>query len=52
LPNRQENRFKVIQQKSHRSGYESQIELCGAKNRHWSKTRKELEASIKNEKTA
>ncbi len=31
LPNRQGIRFEVIQQKSHRSGYEHQMELCGAK---------------------
>ena len=31
LPDRQGIRFEVIQQKSHRSGYESQMELCGAK---------------------
>ena len=31
LPNREGIRFEVIQQKSHRSGYEHQMELCGAK---------------------
>src|SRR5512132_1548294 len=31
LPNRQGIRFEVIQQKSHRSGYEHQMELCGAR---------------------
>jgi D-glucosaminate-6-phosphate ammonia-lyase len=31
LPNRDGIRFEVIQQKSHRSGYEHQMELCGAK---------------------
>ena len=34
LPNRDGIRFEVIQQKSHRSGYEHQMELCGAKYRH------------------
>ena len=49
LPNRQGIRFEVIQQKSHRSGYEHQMELCGAKIVAV-ETRKELEAAI-NEKT-
>src|SRR5205809_5504799 len=31
LPNREGIRYEVIQQKSHRSGYEHQMELCGAK---------------------
>ena len=31
LPNRDGIRYEVIQQKSHRSGYEHQMELCGAK---------------------
>jgi len=45
LPNREGIRFEVIQQKSHRSGYEHQMELCGAKI-VTVQTRKELEASI------
>ncbi|HUQ93683.1 MAG TPA: hypothetical protein VM120_18535 [Bryobacteraceae bacterium] len=49
LPNRDGIRFEVIQQKSHRSGYEHQMELCGAKI-VTVETRKELEAAI-NEKT-
>src|SRR5437667_2213331 len=49
LPNRQGIRFEVIQQKSHRSGYEHQMELCGAKI-VTVETRKELESAI-NEKT-
>src|SRR5882672_2748378 len=49
LPNRDGIRFEVIQQKSHRSGYEHQMELCGAKVITVG-TRKELEAAI-NEKT-
>ena len=49
LPDRQGIRFEVIQQKSHRSGYEHQMELCGAKI-VTVETRKELEAAI-NEKT-
>ena len=32
LPNRDGIRFEVIQQKSHRSGYEHQMELCGARS--------------------
>ena len=31
LPNRDGIKYEVIQQKSHRSGYEHQMELCGAK---------------------
>ena len=49
LPNREGIRFEVIQQKSHRSGYEHQMELCGAKI-VTVETRKELESAI-NEKT-
>jgi D-glucosaminate-6-phosphate ammonia-lyase len=49
LPNRDGIRFEVIQQKSHRSGYEHQMELCGARI-VTVETRKELEAAI-NEKT-
>src|SRR5919112_1619862 len=49
LPNRDGIRFEVIQQKSHRSGYEHQMELCGAKI-VTVETRKELEAAI-NERT-
>lgn len=49
LPNREGIRFEVIQQKSHRSGYESQMELCGAKI-VTVETRQELEAAI-NERT-
>src|SRR5438552_3511079 len=49
LPNREGIRFEVIQQKSHRSGYEHQIELCGAKI-VTVETRQELEAAI-NERT-
>jgi L-seryl-tRNA(Ser) seleniumtransferase len=49
LPDRQGIRFEVIQQKSHRSGSEHQMELCGAKI-VTVETRKELEAAI-NEKT-
>ena len=49
LPNREGIRFEVIQQKSHRSGYEHQMELCGAKV-VTVETRKELESAI-NEKT-
>ena len=45
LPNRDGIRFEVIQQKSHRSGYEHQMELCGAKI-VTVETRKELEAAI------
>jgi L-seryl-tRNA(Ser) seleniumtransferase len=49
LPNREGIRFEVIQQKSHRSGYEHQMELCGAKIVTVG-TRSELESAI-NEKT-
>src|SRR5712691_10306050 len=49
LPNRDGIRFEVIQQKSHRSGYEHQMELCGARI-VTVETRKEMEAAI-NEKT-
>ena len=49
LPNRDGIRYEVIQQKSHRSGYEHQMELCGAKIVPV-ETRKELEAAI-NERT-
>jgi L-seryl-tRNA(Ser) seleniumtransferase len=45
LPNRDGIRYEVIQQKSHRSGYEHQMELCGAKI-VTVETRKELEAAI------
>lgn len=45
LPNREGIRFEVIQQKSHRSGYEHQMELCGAKI-VTVQTKKELEAAI------
>ncbi len=45
LPNREGIRFEVIQQKSHRSGYEHQMELCGAKIVSV-ETRQELEAAI------
>jgi uncharacterized pyridoxal phosphate-dependent enzyme len=49
LPNREGIRYEVIQQKSHRSGYESQMELCGAKI-VTVETRQELEAAL-NERT-
>src|SRR5205085_3440358 len=49
LPNRDGIRFEVIQQKSHRSGYEHQMELCGA-SIVTVETRQELESAI-NEKT-
>ena len=49
LPNRDGIRFEVIQQKSHRSGYEHQMELCGAKVVAVG-SRKELESAI-NERT-
>lgn len=49
LPNRDGIRFEVIQQKSHRSGYEHQMELCGAKV-VTVETRAELESAI-NERT-
>jgi L-seryl-tRNA(Ser) seleniumtransferase len=45
LPNREGIRFEVIQQKSHGSGYEHQMELCGAKVVPV-QTRQELEAAI------
>jgi L-seryl-tRNA(Ser) seleniumtransferase len=45
LPAREGIRFEVIQQKSHRSGYEHQMELCGAKI-VTVETRQELEAAI------
>jgi len=45
LPNRDGIRFEVIQQKTHRSGYEHQMELCGAKV-VTVETRQELEAAI------
>jgi D-glucosaminate-6-phosphate ammonia-lyase len=49
LPNREGIRYEVIQQKSHRSGYEHQMELCGARVVAV-ETRKDLEAAI-NERT-
>ena len=49
LPGRDGIRYEVIQQKSHRSGYEHQMELCGAKV-VTVETRQELETAI-NEKT-
>lgn len=49
LPGRDGIKFEVIQQKTHRSGYEHQMELCGAKI-VTVETRKELEAAI-NERT-
>src|SRR5215831_8194402 len=49
LPNREGIRFEVIQQKSHRSGYEHQMELCGARIISV-ETRQELESAI-NENT-
>jgi D-glucosaminate-6-phosphate ammonia-lyase len=45
LPGREGIRFEVIQQKAHRSGYEHQMEMCGAKV-VTVETRKELEAAI------
>jgi D-glucosaminate-6-phosphate ammonia-lyase len=45
LPNREGIRFEVVQQKSHRSGYEHQMELCGAKI-VTVETRQELESAI------
>src|SRR5262245_50445691 len=45
LPNREGIRYEVIQQKSHRSGYEHQMELCGARI-VTVETRQELEAAI------
>ncbi|MEZ5352104.1 MAG: aminotransferase class V-fold PLP-dependent enzyme [Bryobacteraceae bacterium] len=49
LPARDGIRFEVIQQKTHRSGYEYQMELCGARI-VTVETRQELEAAI-NERT-
>ncbi len=49
LPSRDGIRYEVIQQKTHRSGYEHQMELCGAKIVPV-ETRQELDAAI-NEKT-
>ncbi len=49
LPGRDGIRYEVIQQKSHRSGYEHQMEMCGAKVIAV-ETREELEAAI-NERT-
>lgn len=49
LPNRDGIRYEVIQQKTHRSGYEHQMELCGARI-VTVETRQELEAAI-NERT-
>lgn len=49
LPKRDGIRYEVIQQKSHRSGYEHQMEMCGAKV-VTVETRQELESAI-NEKT-
>jgi seryl-tRNA(Sec) selenium transferase len=45
LPGREGIRFEVIQQKTHRSGYEHQMESCGAKI-VTVETRRELEAAI------
>ena len=45
LPNREGIRYEVIQQKSHRSGYEHQMELCGAKI-ITVENRQEVEAAI------
>lgn len=45
LPRRDGIRYQVIQQKSHRSGYEHQMELCGAEI-VTVETRRELEAAI------
>jgi L-seryl-tRNA(Ser) seleniumtransferase len=50
LPNREGIRYEVIQQKSHRSGYEHQMELCGAKI-VTVETRQDLDGAI-NERTA
>lgn len=49
LPGRDGIRYEVIQQKTHRSGYEHQMELCGAKV-VTVETRAELDAAI-NERT-
>jgi L-seryl-tRNA(Ser) seleniumtransferase len=45
LPSRDGIRYEVIQQKTHRSGYEHQMELCGAKV-VTVETREQLEAAI------
>ncbi|MEP7366616.1 MAG: aminotransferase class V-fold PLP-dependent enzyme [Acidobacteriota bacterium] len=45
LPGRDGIKYEVIQQKTHRSGYEHQMELCGAKIVSV-ETRQELEAAI------
>src|SRR3954452_680304 len=45
LPNRDRIRFEVIQQKSHRSGYDHQMELCGT-SIVTVETRQELESAI------
>jgi D-glucosaminate-6-phosphate ammonia-lyase len=49
LPQRDGIKYEVIQQKAHRSGYEHQMELCGAKI-VTVETRQELESAI-NERT-
>jgi len=49
LPHRDGIRYEVIQQKTHRSGYEHQMESCGAKI-VTVETRRELESAI-NERT-
>jgi L-seryl-tRNA(Ser) seleniumtransferase len=49
LPGRDGIRYEVIQQKTHRSGYEHQMEMCGAKIVAV-ETREELEKAI-NERT-
>jgi len=49
LPGREGIKYEVIQQKTHRSGYEHQMELCGAKI-VTVETKAELEAAI-NERT-
>jgi D-glucosaminate-6-phosphate ammonia-lyase len=49
LPNRDGVKYEVIQQKSHRSGYEHQMELCGAKIMTV-ESRQDLESAI-NERT-
>ncbi|MBI4908001.1 MAG: selenocysteine synthase [Acidobacteria bacterium] len=49
LPNRDGIRYEVIQQKTHRSGYEHQMEMAGAKV-ITVETRKDLDAAI-NERT-
>ncbi len=50
LPHAADMPHEVIQQKSHRAGYEAQMELCGAKI-IWVETAAEIEAAI-NPKTA